>query len=49
VYDSFVVNHLLGMYDGSIFDYLLSIDGIFDVCLFVRHDFNKLDKSKKYA
>jgi hypothetical protein len=49
VYDSFVVNYLLGMYDGSILDYLLSMDGAFLVYLFVKHDFDKLDKSKKCA
>jgi hypothetical protein len=44
---SFVVNYLLRMYDGSIFDFLLSMDGAFLVYLFVKHDVNKLDKSNK--
>jgi hypothetical protein len=37
------------MYDGSILDYLLSMDGIYVVHFVVKHDFNKLDKLKKYA
>jgi hypothetical protein len=35
------------MYGGV--DYMLSMDGVFVVYLFVKYDFNKLDKSKKYA
>ena len=46
---SFVVNYLLRMYDGSIFYFLLSMDGAFFVYLFVKHDVNKLDKSNKIS
>ena len=41
--------YLLGMYDGSILDYLLNMDGAYLVYLFLKHDFDKIDKSKKYA
>jgi hypothetical protein len=48
-YNDFVVDYLLGIYDGSILDYLLRMDGVFVVYLFIKHDFNKLSKPKKYV
>jgi hypothetical protein len=45
-YNDFVVDYLLGIYDGSILDYLLRMDGVFVVYLFIKHDFNKFDKPK---
>ena len=48
MYDNFG-NYVLRIGDGSILDYLLSMDGVFVVYLFVKHDSNKLDKLKKYA
>jgi hypothetical protein len=49
MYNGLVVNDLLEMYGGPILNYLLSMDGVFVVDLFVKHDFRELNKSKKYA